>query len=66
MDAELVGMPKREFCDGEKRLISIRLPKKLLKEVTKYAHENGYALTDVVATVLDQFIQREHKARGGK
>ena len=50
-------LPKRKYCDGEKNAVSMRLPAKLLKEINAIADESGWAMTDVVATALDQFVQ---------
>ncbi len=53
------NLPKRKYCDGEKKLMSIRLPEKLLNELEKVSAEKGWTLTDVIATALDQFVQWE-------
>ena len=56
-------IPQRKYCDGEKKLIAMRLPKKLLRELDAVSKEKGWTVTDVVTTVLDQFVQGERKLR---
>jgi hypothetical protein len=62
------NVPKREYCDGEKRIISMRLPVKLVRELEKWAHNNGYSTTDIVSIVMDQFLQSQKSSekKGGK
>ena len=55
------NIPKRLYCDGPKKMISVRLPEKLMKEIDKLADENGWTTTDLISTVLDQYIQWEKK-----
>ena len=55
------NVPKRDYCDGEKKMISMRLPKRLMTEIDSLADEKGWTVTDLVTTVLDQFIQWEKK-----
>ena len=55
------NIPKRLYCDGPKKMISIRLPEKLLKEVDRLASNKNWTTTDIISTVLDQYIQWETK-----
>jgi metal-responsive CopG/Arc/MetJ family transcriptional regulator len=55
------NIPKREYCDGPKKMVSMRLPENLLKELDKLASSKGWNVTDLVSTVLDQYIQWEKK-----
>jgi len=51
------NLPKREYCDGEKKLATWRLPEPLLTQLEKISKERGWNMTDVVITALDQFCQ---------
>jgi antitoxin component of RelBE/YafQ-DinJ toxin-antitoxin module len=55
------NVPKREYCDGTKKMISMRVPERLMREIERLAKEKGWTTTDLVCTVLDQFIQWEKK-----
>lgn len=55
------NIPKRNYCDGPKKMISIRLPENLMKEIDRLARENGWTTTDLISTVLDQYVQWEAK-----
>jgi len=52
-------IPKRNYCDGKKKMVSMRLPEKLIAEVENLAAEYGWNTTEVVTTVLDQFVSHE-------
>lgn len=51
------NIPKRLYCDGPKKMISVRLPEMLMKEVDLMAKEKGWTTTDLISTVLDQYVQ---------
>jgi hypothetical protein len=55
------NVPKREYCGGPKKMVSMRLPVDLMKEIEKISQDKGWTTTDLVCTVLDQFIQWEKK-----
>lgn len=55
------NIPKREYCDGPKKMVSMRLPEKLIKEIDRLAEDKGWTTTDLVSTVLDQFVQWDNK-----
>ncbi len=55
------NIPKRDYCDGPKKMVSIRLPKALMKEVEKLAQDKGWTTTDLISTTLDQYVQWEKK-----
>lgn len=57
------NIPRREYCDGEKKLVSFRLPESLLKELKKNADSKGWPVTDLVMTVLDQYLQWDDRKR---
>jgi len=50
-------IPKREYCDGPKKMVSMRLPERLMKEVEAISEDTGWTTTDVVSSVLDQYVQ---------
>jgi hypothetical protein len=51
------SLSKREFCDGERKMVSVRLPVTLSKEIEKIAGNYGWTSTDIIVTALDQFAQ---------
>ncbi len=55
------NIPKRDYCNGPKKMVSMRLPEALLKELDKLASSKGWNTTDLVTTALDQYIQWEKK-----
>ena len=59
-------LPKRQYCDGEKKMVSLRLPIKLTEEIEKLASGNGWNATDVITTALDQYIQSSKKKKTKK
>lgn len=50
------NLPKREFTQGEKKMMSMRLPVRLMKALDALADEYGWTTTDVIQTALDQFV----------
>lgn len=54
-------IPKRRYCDGEKKMFAIRLPKKLLDAIQKDADDKQWSMTDLIVTVLDQYLQSQKK-----
>lgn len=54
-------LPTRLFCDGDKKMISWRLPEKLLKELESVAKDSGWTTTDVVTSALDEYVQLHKK-----
>jgi predicted DNA binding CopG/RHH family protein len=57
------NVPKRVYSDGDKKLISFRLPESLLEELKKVSTERGWPMTDLVITVLDQYLQWNEKQK---
>lgn len=51
------NIPERKYVDGPKKMVSWRLPEKMMEELDKTAKEKGWSTTDLVVTVLDQFLQ---------
>lgn len=54
-------IPRRKYCDGEKKMFAIRLPKKLLDAIQKDADDKQWSMTDLIVTVLDQYLQSQKK-----
>lgn len=57
------NIPDRKYCGGDKKLVTMRLPESLMKELKKLALAKGWTVTDLIMTVMDQFIQHEKKER---
>lgn len=53
------NVPARRFSHGPKRMTSWRVPAVLLKELDRIAKKKGYTVTELVMTVLDQYVQSE-------
>jgi predicted DNA binding CopG/RHH family protein len=53
------NIPTREYSDGPKKMVSMRLPEKLIDAIDRLAKKKGWNTTDLVTTVLDQYIQYE-------
>lgn len=49
-------LPKRRYCGGDKKMVSIRLPEQLMDEIRRLAEEYGRDSTDLITTALDQFV----------
>jgi antitoxin component of RelBE/YafQ-DinJ toxin-antitoxin module len=59
------NVPERKYCDGEKKMVATRLPMKLKAELAKIAKKKGWDYSELVMTVLDQYVQWEHKNQKG-
>lgn len=44
------NIPNREYCDGHKKMVSMRLPERLMREVERLAETKGWTATDLVCT----------------
>lgn len=51
--------PKQEFSGGKREVISLRLPKDLLKRLEKEMKDKGYSQTELIELILDQYFQYE-------
>ncbi|MBI3555222.1 MAG: hypothetical protein HY074_03025 [Deltaproteobacteria bacterium] len=60
------ALPKRAFCDGEKKMVSMRLPENLMKVLDELAAAKQWTATDLVTTVLDLYAQSERKSKPSK
>ena len=61
------NVPKRQYCNGPKKMVSLRIHKKLIQEIEVLAEQKGWTITDIVSTVLDQYVQHEdRKTKHGK
>ncbi len=56
-------IPRRRYCSGDKKMISLRLPEELWSRVDEVAKEYGWTTTDLVTTALDQLIQWRDRAK---
>jgi len=57
------NIPKKKYVAGEKKMISWRLPKRLIAELEKNAKKKQWTVTDLVTTILDQYLQSEEKKK---
>lgn len=58
------SIPDRKYCDGKKKMVSLRVPERLLKELEELGAKKGWTVTDLVLTSLDQYVQWERGRRG--
>jgi predicted DNA-binding protein len=56
-----VQLPERKFVEGPKKMVSWRLPESLMKELDTLSKSKGWTTTDLVVTVLDQYLQLQIK-----
>lgn len=54
-------IPDRKYADGPKKMVSWRLPERLMEELDRTAKYKGWSTTDLIVTVLDQYIQFTEK-----
>lgn len=54
-------LPERKYVEGPKKMVSWRLPESLMKELDILAKAKGWTTTDLVVTVLDQYLQSQNK-----
>lgn len=50
-------LPPKYYAKGPKRLIAWRLPEELLSQIDKIAERDGWAVSDITATALDQYVK---------
>lgn len=55
------NVPDRKYVDGPKKMVSWRLPESLMKQIDKKSKDKGWSTTELVVTVLDQYIQHEEE-----
>lgn len=55
------SIPERKYVDGPKKMVSWRLPEKLMSKLDAIAKKKGWTTTDLITTVLDKYIQEEEK-----
>jgi predicted DNA-binding protein len=53
------SIPERKYVDGPKKMVSWRLPEKLMAKIDNIAKKKGWTTTDLITTVLDRYIQEE-------
>lgn len=54
-------IPKRKYCDGEKKMFAMRIPVKLLEAIQKDADDKQWNVTELIVTVLDQYLQSQKR-----
>lgn len=55
------NIPDRRYCVGEKKMVSWRIPEKLMRELEKLANLKGWTTTDLVMSALNDYIEWEKK-----
>lgn len=55
------SIPERKYVDGPKKMVSWRLPEKLMAKIDDLAKKKGWTTTDLITTVLDRYLQQEDK-----
>ncbi len=53
------NIPDRKYCEGKKKMVSMRLPERLMKELERLSQKKGWSVTDLVQTAMDQYVQSE-------
>ena len=61
-----IQLPPRKYCDGGRKMVSMRLPERLWAELEKVAEGDGWSTSDVVLTALDQYLQWANRGRKTK
>lgn len=56
-------LPERKYCNGGKKLVSVRIHQKLVNEIYRIAKEKQWDFSEVVMTALDDFAQSEQKQK---
>ena len=57
------NVPDRKYVDGPKKMVSWRLPENVMAQRDKISKDKGWSTTELVVTVLDQYVQQEEKGR---
>ncbi len=52
-------LPELKYTDGDKKMISIRMPEKLWNKLQKLADKKGWDRSALVVAVLDKYAQHE-------
>lgn len=60
------AVPKRVYCHGKKKMVSLRVHKALWLKLGDIAERKGWSTTAVVETALDHFVQAEVMARANQ
>ena len=55
------NVPNRKYATGDKKMVSMRMPEKLWAKINELSEKKGWPVTDLVTTVLDQYVQQEEK-----
>lgn len=54
---DIPARPKQKYSEGERKILSIRLPESLLKRLNKEIKDKGYTQTELIELILDQYFQ---------
>lgn len=62
------NVPERKYADpnGTKKMVSMRLPEPLLERLNHWAAAKGWNVTELVVTVLDEYVQFEEAKEKSK
>ncbi len=60
------NIPDRIYSAGEKKMVSMRLPKNLIDKLAILAEQKGWPVTDLVVTALDQYAQFEDNGKNNR
>ncbi|MBC7540683.1 MAG: hypothetical protein H7281_17825 [Bacteriovorax sp.] len=60
------NIPDRKYVHGDKKMVSMRLPKDLITVLNKLSARKGWPFTDLVVTALDQYAQHEDERKTEK
>lgn len=58
-------IPDRKYVDGPKKMISWRLPERLISEIEKIAKDKGWTTSELVVMLMDRFVQEENRNKKG-
>lgn len=58
-------IPDRKYVDGLKKMISWRLPERLISEIEKIAKDKGWTTSELVVMLMDRFVQEVNRNKKG-
>ena len=53
-----INLPKKKFTDGNRKMISLRLPESLIGQIEKRSLDIGMTKTDLIQSVMDLYLQQ--------
>ena len=60
------GPPKRKYATGEKKMVSMRIPSDLMKELEKISNNLNWTVTDIIVTALNDYVEWERQKSSKK